>query len=91
MRVKRLFVMETDKSLIAHLESFEWDFTLGRAVELDVRGVRIAARQVGSGNHQGVPVLLLKPSLDWNDVMVALRGLPEGPETDCVRLTVSTH
>lgn len=64
--VSKLFVLEQDHQILAHLQSFEWDFTPGD-VRLRCGDEAVAFRQVGSGNHEGNAVVSLRPIGSWED------------------------
>jgi hypothetical protein len=65
--VKALFDMGDKGQLVAQLESFEWDFSPCE-VRLTDGERALAARQVGSGNHEGNAIVILKPHGPWATV-----------------------
>ena len=72
--VSKLFVLEQDRQVIAHLQSFEWDFAPGD-VRLKCGDEAVAFRQVGSGNHEGNAVVSLSAIGSWKDAAAYVRRL----------------
>ena len=62
-----VFVLSDRQEVIVHLPTFDWDFSPGD-VRLCSPGEELPFRQVGSGNHEGRPVVLLRPLTPWRDV-----------------------
>lgn len=75
MVITRLFPWPDRKLVIAHLASFDWDFTPGRAVRLVQGDAQIQARQIGSGNHEGHAAITLKLEGQWDPMMALLQKL----------------
>jgi hypothetical protein len=75
MRVRRLVALREKQHLIVHLDSFDWDFTLGGLVDVSSAGVTIRARQVGSGNHEGLAVVELVPVQPWDQAEGTMRRI----------------
>ena len=71
IRVTALFDIGDKEQLVAHLESFEWDFAPCE-VRLTDGEQAVAARQVGSGNHEGNAIVILKPHSPWAKVAAAI-------------------
>ena len=62
-----VFVLSERQEVIVTLPSFEWDFSPGE-VHLCSSREQLAFQQVGSGNHEGRPVVTLRPLGPWRDV-----------------------
>jgi hypothetical protein len=73
-----VFVVSDRQEVIVTLPSFEWDFGVGE-VHLCSSEEQLTFRQVGSGNHEGRPVVLLRPLGSWSDVDRFFRRIGMGP------------
>jgi len=73
MKLRLVFPIEEKKHIIVHLESFDWDFSLGIVVELISGKHVLLARQAGSGNHEGNAVLELEPLESWDGIKEELK------------------
>lgn len=58
--IKELFPIREQEIIIAHLNTFDWDFDNFGDVFLCFGNQRIKMRYVASGNHEGNPTLSLK-------------------------------
>jgi hypothetical protein len=77
VRVVDLFLIRERRKVLALLESFAWDFSLGKKVELQGSGVTLSARQTATGNQQGRAVVELEPMATWDEavsIVAARRG-----------------
>lgn len=70
-----LFLHPQRKALLAHLPTFDWDFTLGLAVRLRAGEHSVDARQIGTGNHEGKATVLLSPGGEWSVAEAELRAM----------------
>lgn len=75
MVITRLFLWSDRKLVIAHLASFDWDFSLGRGVKLVQGDAEIEARQIGAGNHEGHAAITLTLEGDWDEMKAALQKM----------------
>jgi len=75
--VSKVFLLDRDKQILAHLTSFDWDFRPG-----DVRIICgeevLAVRQIGSGSHEGIAVVALGPIASWGEVVAYIRKIEAG-------------
>ena len=62
-----VFLLTGRNEVIVTLPSFEWDFSPGDVV-LRSQNQELPFRQLGSGNHEGQPVVTLCPLVPWRDV-----------------------
>ena len=65
--VSRVFLLNRNKQIFAHLSSFEWDFTPGE-VRIRCGEEVFVVQQIGSGNHEGRAVVVLSPIGSWDEV-----------------------
>lgn len=72
--VSNVYFIESDQEIIAHLASFDWDFAPGN-VRIRSGDDMVPLRQVGSGNHEGHPVVTLHPLGTWSDAVASLRTM----------------
>jgi hypothetical protein len=79
VRVIEVFTIGERRVLLAVLESFDWNFSLGLGVQLQGSGTVLRARQAGSGNHEGRAVVELSPSTTWEQALEMVRNLQKGP------------
>ena len=77
--VTKLFCFEEKEQLLAHVSSFDWDFA-PRDVLLVCGDETLAARQIGSGNHEGFPVIVLRPDGPWGDAAACVERMQAGTE-----------
>jgi hypothetical protein len=75
MIVTRLFPWSERKLLIAHLASFNWDFSLGKAVRLVQGTIEIHATQIGSGNHEGHATITLTFDGNWGEIQSVIEKM----------------
>jgi hypothetical protein len=75
-----LFVLADRKAVMVQLPTFEWDFTLGLAVRLRAGERSLRGRQVGTGNHEGKPTVMVRPD-DWASAEADLKVMAghQGP------------
>ncbi len=59
VKISSLFPIKDQQQIYAHLESFEWDFTVYGFVYLCFESEKIKMKYTGFGNIKGVPVLTL--------------------------------
>jgi hypothetical protein len=71
VKVRDLFVLEDTGTVIAHLDSFQWDFNSYADVDLCFAGRRVPARCIGCGDQKGVPVLTVEPKRTGELVEIA--------------------
>jgi hypothetical protein len=74
LAVERLFLLERDQQIVAHLQSFDWDFSPG-VVRIVCGEEALACRQVASGNHEGNAVVALSPNGSWEDAAAYVRRI----------------
>ncbi len=72
-----LFLHSQRKAVLAHLPTFDWDFTLGLTVRVHAGEHSVDARQIGTGNHEGKATVLLSPNGEWSVAEAALRAMIE--------------
>jgi hypothetical protein len=70
-----MFPWPDRKLVIVHLASFDWDFSLGRAVKLVQGPTEIEAKQIGSGNHEDHATVTLILVGDWDAMMPVLQKM----------------
>ncbi len=73
--VNKIFTVSETHRIILHINSFDWDFTPGRAVTLSSGTVSLAGIQVGFGNHEGFAIVEISPSESWENVEKITRSL----------------
>ena len=69
--VTNLFIVEQREEIIAHLRSFDWDSQAG-PVRLRPGDDVLSLRQVGSGNHEGHAVVILRALGSWDDAIACV-------------------
>lgn len=69
IQICAIFPIKERQWLLVHLESFEWDFTSFGEVNVSFPDEKIRMRYIGWGNHEGIPVVTLKP-IDSNSQRV---------------------
>lgn len=74
LTVEKLFLLERDQHIVAHLQSFDWDFSPG-VVRILCGEEALACRQIGSGNHEGHAVVVLSPNGSWEDAAAYIRRI----------------
>ena len=79
-----LFVFAQNRTFLVRLPSFGWNFTLGLLVRLQVGDQTVDGRQVGTGNHEGRPAILLSPTGDWTQAMGAVQAFIASGSTGSV-------
>lgn len=75
-----VFVFRERQAVLVRLPSFEWDFTLGLRVHLRGNGRNLNTKQIGTGNHEGRPALLLSLEGEWADAQRVLHEMLDGGE-----------
>ena len=64
--VTKLFRIDEKEQILAHVSSFDWDFAPADVL-LVCGGETLRVRQIGSGNHEGHAVIVLRPDGPWSD------------------------
>ena len=62
-----VFLLADRGEVIVTLPSFEWDSSPGDVLLRSENG-ELRFRQIGSGNHEGHPVVSLRPLVPWGEV-----------------------
>jgi len=81
IEVSELFPLNDRAELIAHLVSFDWDWTTPADVVMKCGACEVRLVQIGTGTMKGVPVLRLRAHDGWENVTSFLRCTEtQGPE-----------
>jgi hypothetical protein len=78
VRVIDLSPIADRRAIWATLDSRDWNFTLGLLVTLRGGGVELHARQSGTANVGGRPVVQLTPLTEWQDALTSTEALRRG-------------
>jgi hypothetical protein len=84
VNVRGCFAIADQRRIVVQLASFDWDFSLGKLVELARANMSLAARQIGSGNHEGSAIVELVPLGAWDEAERTLRELLQDNEDSLV-------
>ena len=80
VEVDELFLFPEDHRIVAHLASFDWDFGGQKEVTIRRGAISLRAREIGSGNHEGNPVAVLRPVGSWEQAAELVRRIKEEVE-----------
>lgn len=90
VRVSAVFPLTDKQWLLAHLSSFEWDFSSYGPVYLCLNDKKVLMRYIGFGNHNGIPVVTLVPADEnFPTVQDVLRVLGESPHQMYLKRVIS--